>query len=187
MDFRSVFAQDWGGLIGLRIIADQPDRFETVVAGNTGLPVGTSAGPGFDMWLEMSQTLDFIDCGQLVQGATTARDLTDAEVDAYRAPFPDESYMAGAREFPCLVPITPEHADVAENIAAWAVLAEWTKPFLTLWGTEDPVLGHLAGALVDNIPGAAGQPHQQYTPGGHFIQDDRGEDIAAAMIDWLAD
>jgi len=184
--FRSTFFQDWGGLIGLRVVADRPDAFETVVAGNTGLPVGQSAGPGFDMWLEMSQTMDFIDCGALLQGATNARDLTEGEVEAYRAPFPDESYMAGAREFPVLVPVTPEHGGVEENIAAWGVLSQWSKPFLTLWCPDDPVLGGFAHALIDNIPGAKDQPHQTFSPGGHFIQDDRGEDVAATMVAWLA-
>ena len=83
------------------------------------------------------------------------------------------------------MPITPEHPQVEENREAWKVLAAWEKPFLTLWGTDDPVLGHLAGEFIKRIPGAAGQPHQEFSPGGHFIQDDRGEDLAAALIDWM--
>jgi len=182
----NLFGQDWGGLIGLRVAAELPDRFERIAIGNTGLPVGESLGPGFDAWLNASQTMKFMDCGTLLQRATQARELTNAEMDAYRAPFPDESYMAGAREFPPLVPITPEHGAVAENKAAWSVLDEWTKPFITLWGTDDPVLGALGQEFIDRVPGAAGQPHQQLSPGGHFIQDDRGEDLAAALIDWIA-
>jgi haloalkane dehalogenase len=184
--FRSVFAQDWGGLIGLRVIADHPERFETVAIGNTGLPVGETLGEGFDRWLEMSQSMEVMDCGLLLQFATQARELTDMEMDAYRAPFPDETYMAGAREFPCLVPITPDHGGVDENRAAWTELERWEKPFLTLWCPGDPVLGHLDREFIDPVPCAAGQPHQRFSPGGHFIQDDRGDDVAAAMIDWLA-
>lgn len=182
----TLFAQDWGGLIGLRIVAEDPDRFDRVAIGNTGLPVGESLGPGFDGWLNASQTMEFMDCGALLQRATQARELSEAEMDAYRAPFPDESYMAGAREFPALVAITPEHGAVAENKAAWEVYETWTKPFLTLWCPGDPVLGQLHHEFIERVPGAAGQPHQELTPGGHFVQDDRGEDIAGALIAWMA-
>jgi len=180
----TLFAQDWGGLIGLRVAAEQPDRFDRIAIGNTGLPVGKSLGPGFDAWLAASQSMAFMDCGTLLQRATTARELTPAEMDAYRTPFPDETHMAGAREFPALVPITPGHASVEANTAAWAVLEEWTKPFLTLWCPGDPVLGQLHHEFIERVPGASGQPHQEFAPGGHFVQDDRGEDIAAALIAW---
>lgn len=181
----TLFGQDWGGLIGLRVAAEEPDRFDRIAIGNTGLPVGESLGPGFDAWLEASQTMKFMDSGRMLQRATQARELTQAEIDAYNAPFPDEAHMAGAREFPALVPITPDHASVAENMAAWSVFEGWTKPLLTLWGTDDPVLGHLHTEFIERIPGAADQPHQELSPGGHFIQDDRGEDLAAALIAWL--
>lgn len=182
----TLFGQDWGGLIGLRVVAELPDRFERIAIGNTGLPVGESLGPGFDAWLNASQTMEFMDCGALLQRATAARELSDAEVDAYRAPFPEETYMAGARVFPALVPITPEHASVAENKAAWQVYESWTKPMLTLWGTDDPVLGQLHHEFLERVPGTSGQPHQELSPGGHFIQDDRGEDLATALIDWMS-
>lgn len=123
--------------------------------------------------------------GALLQLSTQAPELTDDEVNAYRAPFPGEEYMAGAREFPTLVPISPEHGGAAENRAAWAELERWTKPFLTLWCPDDPVLGHLRHETVERIPGAEGEPHQEFTPGGHFIQDDRDEDVATALVDWL--
>ncbi len=182
----TLFAQDWGGLIGLRLVSARPDRFDRVAVGNTALPIGLSAGPGFDGWLAYSQKADFTACGQLLQRSVVGRELSDAELAAYEAPFPDESYTIGARVFPTLVPITPEHPQVEENKAAWKVLEAWEKPFLTLWGTDDPVLGHLGSAFIDRIPGAAGQPHQKFSPGGHFIQDDRGEDLAAALVTWMA-
>lgn len=182
----TLFAQDWGGLIGLRVVAEQPDRFERVAIGNTGLPVGESLGPGFDVWLEMSQSLDFTDAGALLARAVQARELTRAEQDAYSAPFPESASTAGALEFPCLVPITPEHDGVEENLAAWQALEQWTKPFLTLWCPGDQVLGHLGQEFIDRVPGAADQPHQTFEPGGHFVQDDRGEDVAAALVDWLS-
>lgn len=182
----TLFAQDWGGLIGLRLVADRPDRFDRAAIGNTALPIGLPAGPGFDAWLDYSQKIDFTACGALMQRSVVARELSDAELAAYEAPFADASHTVGARVFPTLVPITPEHPQVAENKEAWKVLEAWEKPFLTLWGTDDPVLGHLGSWFIDRVPGAAGQPHQEFSPGGHFIQDDRGEDIAAALIAWIA-
>jgi len=181
----TLFAQDWGGLIGLRVVAEEPDRFDRVAIGNTALPVGATLGQGFDFWLNMSQTMPVMDAGAMLQNATTARELTPGEMDGYRAPFPDESYMAGAREFPCLVPITPEHGGVVENVSAWSALENWTRPFLTLWCPGDRVLGHLGQEFIDRVPGASGQPHQQFEPGGHFIQDDHGEEVAAAIVSWM--
>ncbi|MEM7139677.1 MAG: haloalkane dehalogenase [Actinomycetota bacterium] len=181
----AAFIQDWGGLIGLRVAAERPDDFSYLSAGNTALPVGEPLGEGFDFWLNVSQTADPFDSGQLVQSATGTRELTEAEIAAYNAPFPDESYLAGAREFPCLVAITPEHGGVAENRAAHDVLATWDTPMLLQWGRADFVLGHLDTDLLDLIPGTAGQPHRVYEDASHFVQDDVGEQIAAAMVDWL--
>ncbi len=181
-----LFAQDWGGLIGLRLVTAQPDRFAAVAIGNTALPVGEGAGPGFDAWLAFSQSPAFADVGALIGRAVQGRELTDAEIDGYRAPFPDLDHMAGAIAFPALVPITPDHPQVAENVAAWTALETWTKPFLTIWCPEDPVLGSGQSLFADRVPGAAGQPHQELRPGGHFLQDDRGEDVAAALVEWLA-
>ncbi len=182
----TLFAQDWGGLIGLRVATGSPERFDRIAIGNTGLPIGESLGPGFDFWLELSQATDFTDTGALMERAMQARELTEAEKAAYSAPFPDAAFTAGALEFPCLVPITPEHGGVQENLAAWEVLESWTKPFLTLWCPGDQVLGQLGAAFIERVPGAAGQPHQTFEPGGHFLQDDRGEDVAAALVAWLA-
>ena len=181
----TVFSQDWGGLITLRIAGEEPERFARIAAGNTALPVGESLGQGFDAWLKFSQNAPSLDCGRLLENSMRHRKLSDAEMDAYRAPFPDENYMAGARQFPTLVPITEDHGSVAENRAAWARLERFEKPFLTLWGHGDPVLGHLGQEFIDRIPGAKGQPHQTFPDGGHFIQDDYGVEIAAAINTWL--
>ena len=181
-----VFVQDWGGLLGLRMIAEQPDWFDRVVIGNTALPAGEPMGDGFMMWRQRSQDMETMDCGALLDMSCQARDLTEAEKDAYRAPFPDETYMAGAREFPLLVPIAPDDPAVPANQAAWAVWEQWAEPVLTLWTPGDFVLGHLQPSFVDRIPGAAGQPHQTFEPGGHFLQDDCGEDVVAAILAWLS-
>lgn len=181
-----LFVQDWGGLLGLRVATEHRERFDRLVIANTFLPTGDPPGDGFLQWQQASQAMPFMDCGALMQRATLARTLTDAEVDAYRAPFPDELHMAGARQFPLLVPTDPDDPAVPANRAAWRVLEAWDAPVLTLWAPGDVVLGGFQDVFVRRIPGAAGQPHQSFSPAGHFIQDDCGEQLAAAMVDWLA-
>ena len=179
-----LFGQDWGGLIGLRVAAENPDLVDRLILANTGLPEGQSPGAGFEFWLQFSQDVEFLDCGRLVDNAT-ATELSDAAQEAYRAPFPEERYMAGARHFPMLVPISPDDPAVPANRAAWKVLERWTKPVLTLWAPDDPVLGGGQAAFTERIPGAAGQPHAQFGPASHFIQEDQGPALAEAIVAWL--
>ena len=147
---------------------------------------GESIGPGFDFWLAYSQESQLDDIGALFGRAVTGRELTDHEKAAYDAPFPTADHKVGAVVFPTLVPITPEHDGIDENLQAWQGLEMFDRPFLTLWCPEDPVLGQLHHEFIERVPGAEGQPHQEFTPGGHFLQDDQGEAIAAAMVDWMA-
>jgi len=172
----TLFCQDWGGLIGLRLVAAFPERFAGVVAANTGLPAGTGLTDGFKAWLEFSQNIPQMPIGFIVNGGT-ARDLAAAEVAAYDAPFPDESFKAGARQFPVLVPITPEHASVAENIAAWTVLDAFDKPFLTAFSDGDQVTRGGEAVFQARVPGTKGQPHVTLS-GGHFLQEDSPAEIA---------
>lgn len=180
-----LFGQDWGGLIGLRVAAENPDLIDRLILANTGLPEGQSPGAGFEFWLQFSQEVEYLDCGRLVDNAT-ANELSEAAQEAYRAPFPDEAYMAGARHFPMLVPISPEDPAVPANRAAWQVLEQWTKPVLTLWAPDDPVLGGGQAAISERIPGAAGQPHDQFRPASHFIQEDQGPALSEAIVTWLS-
>ena len=166
----TLFCQDWGGLLGLRLVAADADRFSGVVAANTGLPVGTGWSDGFAAWLKFSQDVPVLATGRIVDGGVT-RALSAGEIAAYEAPFPDESYKAGARQFPVLVPVTPEHASVAENIAAWAQLERFDKPFVTAFSDNDPVTRGGERALQARIPGTKGQPHATLH-GGHFLQED---------------
>jgi haloalkane dehalogenase len=175
----TLFCQDWGGLIGLRLVAAYPERFDRVIAANTGLPVGVGWSEGFDNWLRFSQSVPQLPVGGILKGGV-ARDLTPEEIDAYDAPFPDESYKAGARVFPTLVPITPEHPSVAENQAAWAALERFDKPFLTAFSDEDPVTRGGEAVFQARIPGAKGQPHVTLT-GRHFLQEDCPDDIIALI------
>ncbi len=181
----TLFCQDWGGLIGLRLVAAFPDRFARLVIANTGLPTGTGWSEGFDAWLNFSQRVEQFPVGFVVNGGTV-RDLSPAEIAAYDAPFPDESYKEGARQFPTLVPVTPEHASVAENKAAWAVLEAFDKPVLTCFSDKDAVTAGGEKAIIDRIPGARGQAHTIIAGGGHFLQEDAAEQLAGIINTFIA-
>jgi haloalkane dehalogenase len=176
----TLFCQDWGGLIGLRLVAAFPDRFARVIVANTGLPVGTGWSEGFAAWLKFSQSVPEFPTGFIVNGGVT-RDLTPAEIAAYDAPFPDETYKEGARQFPTLVPITPEHGSVSENLAAWTVLEAFEKPVLTCFSDKDAVTAGGEKAFINRIPGAKGQPHTIIKGGGHFLQEDAASELAALI------
>ncbi len=175
----TLFCQDWGGLIGLRLVAAFPDLFAGVVAANTGLPAGTGLSEGFKAWLEFSQSVPALPVGFIVNGGT-ARDLSPEEVAAYDAPFPDESYKEGARQFPKLVPITPMHASVVENQDAWKILEQFNKPFVTAFSDGDAVTRGGEAAFQARVPGAKDQPHVTLK-GGHFLQEDSGPEIVAII------
>ncbi|MEG9862287.1 MAG: haloalkane dehalogenase [Parvularculales bacterium] len=171
------FGQDWGGLIGLRLVTAFPERFARVVVANTGLPVGTGSSPAFQQWVEFSQSVPELPIGDILQGGTV-RTLSDDEKAAYHAPYPDASYMAGARRFPVLVPVTPEHDSVAENKQAWKVLESFERPLLTAFSDSDPVSAGGDKIFQEKVPGAKGQPHTTITQGGHFLQEDKPKEIA---------
>jgi haloalkane dehalogenase len=187
-DYRDVtlFCQDWGGLIGLRLAAARPDRFARIVVSNSFLPTGEGTpSAAFLQWQAFSQTVADFDCGWIVNGGT-ARGISDGAKAAYNAPYPDERSKAGARRFSMLVPTAPDTPGAAENRAAWQVLAEFRKPVLTLFGDSDPVTAGADRALQARIPGAHGQPHQTMAHTGHFSQEDAGPELADAVIAWLA-
>jgi len=179
------FGQDWGGLVGLRLVAEHQDRFDRIVVGNTGLPTGHGMSEAFDQWRTFSQTVDVFPIGMILQGATTT-ELPDEVVAAYEAPFPDETYKAGARIWPALVPVTPDDPAVPANLAAWEVLRSWEKPLLTTFSDQDPVTGGGHRIFEREVPGAAGQPHVIIEGGGHFLQEDRGPEIVRVMVDWMS-
>jgi haloalkane dehalogenase len=187
MDMGSItlVCQDWGGLIGLRLVADNPDRFARVVAANTGLPTGDRpVTEAFLKWRKFSQETPEFDIGFLLQGATQT-ELSEDILTAYRAPFPDDSYKEGARIFPSLVPISPDDPAAPANRKAWEVLSVFEKPFLTAFSDHDPVTAGGDTVLQKLIPGAKGQPHTTIKGGGHFLQEDCGEEFARVVVDFI--
>lgn len=178
-----LFCQDWGGLIGLRLVAARPDKFAAVVAGNTMLPTGQGTpSEAFLKWQTFSQTVPVFPTGMILQGATV-RELSDAEIAAYDAPYPDESYKAGARIFPALVPTAEDQPGAADNREAWKVLSDWDKPFVTCFSDQDPVTKGGEKIFQSRVPGTAGQPHRDIKDGGHFLQEDKPDELAALILD----
>ncbi len=187
LDLRDVtfFGQDWGGLVGLRLVALAPHRFARVAIGNTGLPTGHGpASDAFMRWQKFSQETPVFDIGFLINAATTT-DLTPEVIAGYDAPFPDDTYKAGARIFPTLVPTSPDDPASADNVAAWEVLAEFHKPFLLCFSDSDPVTKGGDAPFLAKVPGTQGQPHVTIEGGGHFFQEDRGPELADLLIGFI--
>lgn len=187
LDLRDVtlVCQDWGGLIGLRLVGEHPDRFARVVAANTFLPTGEQPpGKAFLGWQRFSQTVEDFDVGFIVSGGCHT-ELTPDVVAAYSAPFPDDTYKAGARQFPMLVPTSPDDPASDANKLAWETLRAWTKPFLTAFSDQDAITRGGDRAFQRDVPGCAGQPHTTIEGGGHFLQEDCGEQLASVVASWI--
>jgi haloalkane dehalogenase len=181
----TLFCQDWGGLIGLRLVAEHGARFDRVVAANTFLPTGDQdPGPAFRKWQAWSQAAPSFEAGRIV--ARTCKTEVPPEVQrAYDAPFPDESFQAGARQFPLLVPTRPDDPASAPNRAAWMALRRWRKPFLTAFSDSDPITRGGDEILRSLIPGCAGQPHTTIAGASHFLQEDSGEALAEVVAAFM--
>jgi haloalkane dehalogenase len=182
----TLVCQDWGGLIGLRLVGEHPDRFARVVAANTFLPTGDrDPGEAFRKWRDFSQRVETFPTGFIVNSGCTT-DLAPEVVAAYDAPFPDETFKEGARQFPTLVPASPDDPAAPANRAAWEVLSRFDRPFLCAFGDSDPITAGADRVLREQIPGAAGQPHVTIEGGGHFIQEDRGPELARVVVEFMA-
>jgi len=188
LDLRNItlFGQDWGGLLGLRLAAEHPERFARIVAANTGLPTGdTPMSDAFERWKTYSQTVPEMHIGGIVKGGCRT-ELAPEVVAAYNAPFPDNRYKAGARVFPLLVPCRPDDPAAPANRRAWEALKRWKKPFLTAFSDEDPVTAGGDRVFQRLVPGAHGQPHVTIRGAGHFLQEDKGEELAQVVMEFLA-
>jgi haloalkane dehalogenase len=188
MDLKGItfFGQDWGGLIGLRLVTNNPDRFARVVVANTGLPTGDHpVTEAFLNWRKFSIETPEFPVGFIVNaGCMTS--LPAEVIAAYDAPFPDESYKEGARMFPLLVPISPDDPAAPCNRKAWEVLQKFEKPFLTAFSDGDPITSGGDKVFQELVPGAKGQPHTIVQGGGHFLQEDCGEELARVIVEFMA-
>ena len=212
----TLVGQDWGGLIGMRLVAENSERFARVVAANTGLPdardipdemaprlhkllaetpalplpemAAKLAGliedrPPFMYWVKYCDANEDFDPAMVVRASL--KNCTNEEYSAYAAPFPSEAYRQGAWQFPSLVPIIPDNPAISANRAAWAFFAEFDKPFLTAFSDSDSVTRGGEKRFIETVPGAAGQRHTVIKGGGHFLQDDVGEELAAVVIEFM--
>jgi haloalkane dehalogenase len=212
----TLIGQDWGGLIGLRVVAENPQRFARVVTANTGLPdakdipdelapklhelladtpalplpemAAKLAGPmedrpQFMYWVRHCDAIEDFDPAMVIRASLN--NCSEEEYAAYAAPFPSEEYMQGARQFPSLVPIIPDNPAIPANRAAWAVFAEFDKPFLTAFSDSDPVTKGGEKRFIETVPGAEGQKHTIIKGGGHFLQDDVPEELSSVVIDFI--
>ena len=188
LDLRDItfFGQDWGGLIGLRLVAADPGRYARVCVANTGLPTGDKPlTEAFLAWQKFSKESPTFEIGRLISGGCVNR-LAEDVVAAYDAPFPDDSYMAGARIFPSLVPTGVDDPAHADNVAAWEVLRRFEKPWLCAFSDGDPITRGGERVFLRDVPGAAGQPHVTIEGGGHFLQEDKGAELGQLLVDFIA-
>ncbi len=191
----TLVCQDWGGLIGLRLVAARPDFFDRVVAANTGLPTGDAAiSDAFLAWQKFSRESPQFEVGAIIKSsnAVFGKDnnlpiLSGDVAAAYDAPFPDDSYKEGARIFPSLVPTTPDDPSATANRKAWEVLSAFRKPFLTAFSDGDPITRGGDLLFQKLIPGTRGQPHTTIRGAGHFLQEDKGEEFAEVIVTFMAE
>lgn len=181
----TLFCQDWGSLIGLRMVAEDPQRFERIVLANGGLPTGTGPIPrAFRIWRAFSRFSPWFPIGRIVK-AGCAQGLGTAELAAYDAPFPSREFKIAARVFPGFVPTTPDDPERANNERAWALFRQWEKPFLTLFSTRDPITRGGDRIWRESVPGARGQAHAPTRGAGHFLQEDKGAELAQTIVGFM--
>jgi len=182
------FGQDWGGLIGLRVVAENEALFARVVVGNTGLPVGVEGigeSAAFMQWKKMNQGM--IDRGDIPVGMMVSGQAKDPSIAAaYNAPFPDPSYKAGALIMPQRVPVSPGNPSQKAQEAAWEVFEKWEKPFLTAFSDGDPITRGGEAVFQARVPGAKGQAHTTIKGAGHFLQEAKGPELAKVIAEFIA-
>jgi haloalkane dehalogenase len=179
----TLFCQDWGSLVGLRLAAENSDRFARIMVSNGFLPTGRPANTAFKLWRAFATWSPWFPIGKIVNNGCVTK-LSPEEIAAYDAPYPSAEYKAAARAFPRLVPTQESDPAVPANRAAWDVLGKWQKPFLCVFGKNDPILGGASKFLIQHVPGAKNQPHEQIW-GGHFVQEDRGDELAKRLLTFV--
>ena len=178
----TLFGQDWGGLIGLRLVVKNQERFSSVVVSNTGLPTGERPlGEAFESWRNYSQTVENFHIGGIVKGGSES-ELDQLTIDAYNAPFPDDSYKEAARQFPLLVPDSIDNPSYEHNVEAWKELKKWDKPFLCAFSDKDHIFKGVENSFIKHIPGADGMNHVVIKDAGHFLQEDKPQECVEAIL-----
>jgi haloalkane dehalogenase len=181
----TLVCQDWGGLLGLALATEMPERFGRLIIMNTFLPTGEEPiSEGFLKWRAASQRMKDMDAGRIVQGGTVTQ-LPDDVVAAYNAPFPNLSYKAGAYQFPMLVPTEPDDEAAEAMRKTRAILRHWTKPVLIMFSDKDPIMSGGDKFFRELIPSAANQPEITIRDAGHFLQEDKGEELAALILEFI--
>lgn len=181
----TLFCQDWGSLIGLRVAAENEQRFSRIVLSNGFLPTGDQPMPRvFKIWKAFARFSPWFPIGRIVQSGT-ASELSKSEMAAYDAPFPNSKYKAGARAFPTIVPVTPDDPASEANRAAWDVFRQWTKPFLTAFGNRDPITRGGHKMFQEQVPGCKHHEHVKIRDAAHFLQEDKGAEIAALIVKFV--
>ena len=181
----TLVCQDWGSLVGLRLAAENPDRFSRIVLANGGLPTGDRPGPlVFKLWQLFATYSPWFPIGRIVASGCKSR-LPVSALRAYEAPFPNGRFKKGARAFPTLVPTRPGDPAAPANKAAWDVFRQWTKPFLTAFSDGDPITRGLDKVFQRRVPGASGQPHVVIRRAGHFLQEDKGAELAEVVVQFI--
>ena len=183
----TLFCQDWGSLIGLRMATHSPERFDRIVLANGGLPTGTQGVTprAFKLWRAFARFSPWFPIGKIVNSGCAVK-LSETEIAAYNAPFPSSRYEVAARLFPTFVPTDPGDPERAANEQAWKVLQQWHKPFLTLFSSRDPVTRGGDRIFQKLVPGAANQPHATTRGAGHFLQEDKGPELAKTISEFIA-
>ncbi len=186
VDLRDItlFCQDWGGTLGLHLVAAFPERFARVITANTGIPLGEGEGKFMKMWVGMMREAVEFPMDQMLPTGMT-HEITPGELAAYKAPFPDASYQAGICQFPMLIAVQPDNPGLPANRDAWQKLASFEKPFLTLFGAKDPVTPGVEKRLQAHVPGAAGQPHHVFPDANHFIQEDVPDELVRRILEFI--
>ena len=181
----TLVGQDWGGLIGLRLLAEHPERFARAVIANTALPTGDlPPSDGFLAWRQFARESAELPVGRIVSLSATSP-LSDAEIAAYDAPFPDQTYKSGARAFPTLVPTSPDDPAHDANVRAWEALEHFERPFLCAFSGGDPIFPGGQREFIDRVPGAAGLTHPTIEGAGHFLQEDKGPELARVIAEFI--
>lgn len=183
----TLFCQDWGSLIGLRLVTHSPHRFDRVVLANGGLPTGAQGvvPRAFKLWRAFARFSPWFPIGKIVNSGCAVQ-LSPGEIAAYDAPFPSSRHAVAARLLPTFVPVTPDNPERGANEAAWEVLQQWHKPFLTLFSSRDPITRGGDKIFLKLVPGTRGQPHSVTRGAGHFLQEDKGPELAEKINTFIA-